>query len=193
MPSRDVNQCCYKEGRRRCRKNGTGNPPLCNAHRIAFAEQLAPEHAADPTLGDLASEFLNGGRISLDDAVRAATGWVMGGNYGRFYPPTDATRPPRVTHTASPWQNMSPDEILHDLRQGVRSQSPPPPKPPPRDPLEQKRKEARVVLGFAPNDELDAQRIRRRHRELAMRHHPDRGGSVAKMAKINAAVDVLLG
>jgi len=68
----------------------------------------------------------------------------------------------------------------------TRARQPPP--PPPLDP----RIAARAVLGFNPGEPLTADVIKRRHRDLVRRHHPDRGGSTQRMAEVNAAVDVLL-
>ncbi len=49
--------------------------------------------------------------------------------------------------------------------------------------------EALAVLGLTGCDpESDWPRIRRRYRELAMRHHPDRGGKTAELQRINAAM-----
>jgi curved DNA-binding protein CbpA len=48
------------------------------------------------------------------------------------------------------------------------------------------------VLDFAIGQKVTAAEVKARHRELARRHHPDRGGSVARMQEINAAVDQLL-
>jgi hypothetical protein len=66
---------------------------------------------------------------------------------------------------------------------------PPPPPPRPRKPA---GPEPHMVLGFAIGQKLTVAEVKARHRELARRHHPDRGGSVAKMQEINAAVDQLL-
>lgn len=50
--------------------------------------------------------------------------------------------------------------------------------------------EARALLGLPANADVDA--IRAAHRRLIATVHPDRGGTQALAAKINAARDVLL-
>lgn len=52
-----------------------------------------------------------------------------------------------------------------------------------------KRTEALAALGLA--DPVDYPEIKRRYRELAMEHHPDRGGELAKLQAINAAMALL--
>jgi hypothetical protein len=52
------------------------------------------------------------------------------------------------------------------------------------------RADALWVLGL--NDPVDDAQIRRRYRELVMRHHPDRGGETARLQLFNAAVATLL-
>lgn len=49
-----------------------------------------------------------------------------------------------------------------------------------------------MVLGFAVGQQITVADVKKRHRELARKHHPDRGGSVAKMQEINQAVDALM-
>jgi hypothetical protein len=53
------------------------------------------------------------------------------------------------------------------------------------------RAEALMELGLS--DPVDDATIKRTYRQLAMRHHPDRGGDTARLQVINAAVRALLG
>lgn len=52
-----------------------------------------------------------------------------------------------------------------------------------------RRAEALAALGLA--DPVDYPEIKRRYRELAMEHHPDRGGEMEKLQAINAAMGLL--
>ena len=52
-----------------------------------------------------------------------------------------------------------------------------------------RRAEALAALGLA--DPVDDATIKRRYRELAMEHHPDRGGEIEKLQTINAAMERL--
>lgn len=52
-----------------------------------------------------------------------------------------------------------------------------------------RRAEALAALGLA--DPVEHTEIKRRYRELAMEHHPDRGGEMEKLQAINAAMELL--
>lgn len=52
-----------------------------------------------------------------------------------------------------------------------------------------RRAEALAALGLA--DPVESREIKRRYRELAMEHHPDRGGEMKKLQTINAAMELL--
>jgi curved DNA-binding protein CbpA len=47
-----------------------------------------------------------------------------------------------------------------------------------------------ATLGLS--DPVDNDKIRQRYRELAMKHHPDRGGDQALLQDINRALQTLL-
>jgi hypothetical protein len=66
---------------------------------------------------------------------------------------------------------------------------PPPPPPRPRKPA---GPDPRVVLGFPIGQKLTVAEVKARHRELARKFHPDKGGDMRRMQEVNAAVDQLL-
>lgn len=99
------------------------------------------------------------------------------------------------------FQGQGMDDLRAQVEAHARARSPRPPQPPrqppppPRQPPPPRKPfgpDPRIVLGFGPSDKLTVEVVKARHRELARKHHPDRGGSVARMQEINAAVDSLL-
>lgn len=189
--TRRAAQCVYTEGNRRCKRSGTGNPPLCHPHKIAFAETAK---AAEPRkfgagIADLLERVVNGRKINrkvLEDVAEDVAWWVNsgaaaqqpspdagghGGRSGPFRPPSGFPFPPG-------WRPAAP-------------------KPPPVDPriADKKRAKlrARIVLGFTPTEAITADLVKERRKALARAHHPDKkGGSTQKMQEINGAADILL-
>lgn len=53
--------------------------------------------------------------------------------------------------------------------------------------------DAKDALGFKPTDEPTPDEIAKAYKNLAFKHHPDRGGDPAKMVELNVAKDVLEG
>lgn len=52
---------------------------------------------------------------------------------------------------------------------------------------------ARRILGYSAKEPITKEQVKQRHRELARKHHPDRGGKLERMQDINWAVDILIG
>jgi hypothetical protein len=53
-------------------------------------------------------------------------------------------------------------------------------------------KAALAVFGYTEHDELTMAQVKRRHRELSRRNHPDLQGDAPAMQKINAAAAILM-
>lgn len=173
-------RCAYREGDRQCRRNGTGNPPLCNAHRTALEEMRGPQSFAG-TMGALFGKFMRGQPISNEDLSRVA-------DQGAQWVRQRAARPER----GAPQSAV--DSVLHELIRRQRAASPPPPPPKAAKP------DPRPVLGWKAGQAVTVEQVQRRRRELARKFHPDRAGPdqkkarelTAKLAKINDAADQLI-
>jgi len=74
------------------------------------------------------------------------------------------------------------EDLLADFWRRMQSSAPLAP---------ESRRQALAQLDL--NDPVSPDAIKRQYRRLAMRHHPDRGGSEAELQKINAAMAVLDG
>lgn len=168
-------RCAYVEGRQRCRRGGTGNPPLCEAHRLVLEDEaVRPQRPGEKLVG-LLGRVLRGQRVS-DDHLYAGLE-----DFAEMF-----SQPPGA-HPRSPVDAARARTQDFFRRQAGARQAPP---PRPRKPT---GLDPRVVLGFAAGQKVTAAEVKARHRELARRHHPDRqGGSVARMQEVNAAVDQLL-
>jgi hypothetical protein len=187
--SRRLDQCQYREDNVRCIKSGTGSPCLCRAHKIA-AEQAArneaPSHSPKAGIADLLNDFITGRPFDpskagavIDDFAKS---WGIGGGFTGYSPDIDTGQPPHGARFDPP-PDFRPPPRWH-------REEPPPPEPDRRSAVDVQR--ARNAMGFGPADPLTEDLINQRRRQLARRHHPDRGGSTSRMSTINDAADVLL-
>lgn len=193
MPRRapkNSNQCVYKEGNRRCVRDGTGDPPVCAPHQIAYAhhaQRATSRKQPGDAIADLIDSVISGRKVSKKKIERAwnDVGQILNNAApasGPFRPPPGFQPPPNWTPPPPPggwWP-------------GQQQQ------PPPVDPgiAEAKRAfaAAKRVMGFADSQKITADDVRDRKKQLARKYHPDMpGGSASKMAEINNAADVLLG
>lgn len=185
-----VSRCSIASGNgRRCVRNGYGNPPICQDHARVISEQHAQAgFRTDGAVADTIRATMNGKRVNPTTVVDA-----IAELFGYF-----AASAPK-THQPQP--QSSPFNVMDELRRAAEAarlraaraqaqqhaqQAPPPPQAPSATLL------ARRVMGFGGNEKLTVDMIKDRKRELAMKHHPDRGGSLEKMQAINNAADVLL-
>ncbi len=167
----------YVEDGVRCRRSASGDPPLCHPHRLVAADAGRPPPAFGDGVRNLVDRVIHGKRVTpkmwegaLGDLAAFAAGMAAQAQQQQHTPHAppghgQGTPPPR---RPSWW----------------------PPRPPP-DPRIEERRRARIVLGFPPQGAITLEVVQQRRRELARKHHPDRGGSVTKMQAVNAAADVL--
>ena len=148
-----TNRCAFKDGKRRCSRNGFGNPPLCRAHAVQIQMDGTPSwfnilEMADRAFSKSNNETVQQVRSIFGDYL---AGTVNSSNARQVPPPEAPTAPP----------------------------------PAPEDP--------RVILMFEPGEQLTAERVKARKRELASLCHPDKqGGSISAMKRVNEAADALL-
>lgn len=177
MPKPKPARCLYREGNQRCRRNGLGKPPLCRVHREVFehVSQGPTDDRPGAAFVGVLRDFFAGRKVSNERmAAGAADAFDV---YMRARREAAGGADPR----GAPWRGM------RDGWPGARQRVPPPPPAPPRD------AHHRALLGFPPGAVLTEDEINRRRRKLALQFHPDKpGGSVARMAEINAAADALL-
>lgn len=167
-------RCAYVERGQRCRRAGTGNPPLCEPHRIVLEDVAARPPRPGEKLVGLLGRVFRGQKIS-DQHVHAGIEDLV----GMFQ------QHPNFEELKAQAEAQLREQARRFQQQHQQRQAPPRPKKPPGP-------DPRIVLGFAAGQKLTADDVKKRHRELARKHHPDRGGSVARMQEINAAVDQLL-
>ena len=182
-------RCAWREHGQRCVRSASGPDGLCKAHRIA-AEEVSRAHATPRPFGAgfgaVLDDLFSGRGITEASAAAALDdlGWMMGGNLGAeagMFPDDQREAPPQNPgFRPPPGQRLPPN---------WRPRQPPPPPP---DPLLEERRLARQVLGFPDGMPLTPEMVSQRRKELARKHHPDRGGSLEKMQAVNSAADLLL-
>lgn len=165
-----ANRCAFKDGQRRCSRNGFGNPPLCRSHAIQVnldgKRVEFPEESPLFGLLDMADRMFASSNNETVQQVRNIFGEFLAG-----------------TANASNARQVPPPHEQEPRRRAPRT--PPPAPDAPEDP--------RVVLMFEPGEQLTAARVKARKRELASLCHPDKqGGSVRAMKRVNEAADALL-
>lgn len=179
-------KCSYFEDGRRCPKDGVGNPPLCPPHAATL--RAASEAPYNP-LRNVVEAVKTGKPVSAGDVISAAAdlfATMLGGR---------PIAPPTVEHEDAPRQpppssgGWSPFGAWWQAQQQQQGRQAPP--PPRADELLAARAAARKIFGWKSDHRLDADELKKRYRDLAKRNHPDRGGSVEKMARVNAAMDIL--
>lgn len=178
-----------------------------------MAEQLRDQQrrgAPDQPLGEgiynLADRLINRKKVSrkvLEEAAADVMGWWD--RMQQQQPPPDPAAPADAPRRGS-WEDIAArarriaEEAARRAQQAAneardRANARERGQRPPADPREAEeraaRARARLVMGFEPDQEITADLLKARYRELAKRHHPDRGGSVAKMQELNVAMDVL--
>lgn len=164
MPPR-AKKCSFRQGSRRCPFDGTGDPALCDAHRIAIAEAARPKRPAE-VVSEALRNFMSGRPVDIESAFRSAEAIL--------------------------WEIQANGNVWNS-RRGPAGAEPPPPVDHDAEALKAKRARARKILGIKPDVHLTAEMVKERKKTLAKKYHPDRpGGSAEKMALINDAADVLM-
>lgn len=181
-------RCSFKDGKRRCPFDGTGKPPLCDAHRIAIAEAAKPRSPAT-LLSEFYNNFMSGKPINVEatlGAVQEVFGQWQGMAAG-YHPDVRGGEREGAAHARAgrgqqdaSWWTPRPGQGSAPRQPGVDQQ------------VLEARRRARQIMGFAEGEPLTPEVVKKRHRQLVGRWHPDRpGGSHKKMAAINDAADVL--
>lgn len=198
-------RCVYREGNRRCTFAGKGEPALCDPHRMAVAQAAQPRSPIS-VLTEAAADFMSGRPINREATIGAAENLFQqwAGSMGSQYRPDmfDGASENTVHRRAQAGAGPTTWEYYRQMFEGRSPprQGPMPP-PPPSPDVEQERRirAARLVLGFTPNEPLDADKVNQVHRRLVRKNHPDlkqtpaeKARATEKMMAINNARDVLL-
>lgn len=187
--------CVFREGGRRCAFPGAGQPPLCGPHRMALAAAAQPRSRSSiEILTETVVDFMQGRPINKEATLGAVENFFQqwSGTMGADYrPDVVGGASEDGVHRRAQSGNRAPID-WGGIFAGQRTQPRPAPGPDPN--LEQARQvaAAKRILGFAESSKPNELEIKIAFRRLVRKNHPDHGGSVAKMAAINNARDVLL-
>jgi hypothetical protein len=159
------------------------------------AQQAQPRvSSAFQKVSDLFDDLLAGNHIDpqrlgsvAKDAFQEFRAWQMGGGYTNYHPPMAnesdihdsdpafaGSRDPRQRARYRPGFHQEEEVPIDDAAQ-----------------LAAARAKARQVMGFGPRDLITKDILKARYRKLAKKHHPDLGGSPARMREINDANEIL--
>lgn len=189
MPPKRLPKCSYYEGNRKCGANSTPgtNPPLCRAHQaiLAATAERRSQHPVVGGLEDLFGAWSRGDEINVNDVIRTGAEALGSLFQGRRMP--DMPDMPRMP----PMPDMPPSRPWSGAWSGDQDRPQPPPRQAPPGPGLEEIRRARQTLHILPAEKLTSELLKVRYRKLAVKHHPDRGGSTRKIAEINAARDVL--
>ena len=159
-----ADRCAFKDGQRRCLRNGFGNPPLCRSHAIQVS--LDGRQVKFPEESPLF------GLLGMADRMFASSN----------------------NETVQQVRNIFGEFLAGTANSSNARQVPPPCREPrERPPAPESPEDPRVVLMFEPGEQLTVARVKARKRELASLCHPDKqGGSIRAMKRVNEAADTLL-
>lgn len=190
MPQRRrlLPRCRYRDPRTgvRCTEGGVGQPPLCapHFHLVRFGGDdddrgVATDEFVDALLDNPRVQDLFG-RLGqwFDGVVRRVDRQSRPEHHPDYRGPARgyySEFPPRPDDDREP--PGGPDFDVPPRRPRRR-------RPPGEDP--------RAVLGIPPDVPLTRELVKKHQRALADIHHPDRGGSVQAMQRINEAATALL-
>ncbi len=193
--------CVFTEGKRRCRRRGTGNPALCEPHRAALDVVAGRQGGFGEQLGTLLDTVLSGRKPTAAQVDRTMAS--LASSVLRRPVTVEEFRQTRQQVQRGQW-----DAVAGQVRSSASGRSPSAPPPGP-DPAEQQRQQAeahaksqakarlhdiayaRKILGIGPRTVLTEDLIKTQQRVMARKHHPDRGGSTQAMQDVNHAVEIL--
>ena len=177
-------RCSFGYGSYRCSKQGIGDPPLCREHYEIIRDAEAAQEGSGMPEASFWDELFD--RILDHPFVQSKVDEVMDliKDPARLSPHYQgpgmayaAEAPPRPHGTGK-------------RKQRARPHAQPPPPPPTNGQVTEVQ--AREILHFSPQQALTCDVVRKRQRQLARLAHPDIGGSVEAMRRINDAATLLI-